>query len=95
MGAINKLIAEIGGKPLVRIAAEQALASRAAPVIVVTGHERAQVLAHLGEVCVGRVCESLGRRPRAHKEDDVERPRLEPVEVAFRNAQHGANHHGR
>ena len=29
MGAINKLIAEIGGKPLVRIAAEQALASRA------------------------------------------------------------------
>ena len=38
MGAINKLIAEIGGKPLVRIAAEQALASRAKPVIVVTGH---------------------------------------------------------
>ena len=31
MGAINKLIAEIGGKPLVRIAAEQALASRAKP----------------------------------------------------------------
>ena len=31
MGAINKLIAEIGGKPLVRIAAEQALASRAQP----------------------------------------------------------------
>ncbi len=47
MGAINKLIAEIGGKPLVRIAAEQALASRAAPVIVVTGHERAQVEAAL------------------------------------------------
>ena len=38
MGAVNKLIAEIGGKPLVRIAAEQALASRAEPVIVVTGH---------------------------------------------------------
>ena len=47
MGAINKLIAEIGGKPLVRIAAEQALASRAAPVIVVTGHERAKVEAAL------------------------------------------------
>ena len=47
MGAINKLIAEIGGKPLVRIAAEQALASRAAPVIVVTGHERARVEAAL------------------------------------------------
>jgi molybdenum cofactor cytidylyltransferase len=43
MGAVNKLIAEIGGKPLVRIAAEQALASRASPVIVVTGHERERV----------------------------------------------------
>jgi molybdenum cofactor cytidylyltransferase len=47
MGAINKLIAEIGGKPLVRIAAEQALASRAKPVIVVTGHERDKVEAAL------------------------------------------------
>jgi molybdenum cofactor cytidylyltransferase len=47
MGAINKLIAEIGGKPLVRIAAEQALASRASPVIVVTGHERERVDAAL------------------------------------------------
>ncbi len=43
MGAVNKLIAEIGGKPLVRIAAEQALASHARPVIVVTGHERERV----------------------------------------------------
>ncbi len=43
MGGPNKLLAEIGGKPLVRIAAEQALASRAAPVIVVTGHERERV----------------------------------------------------
>ncbi len=47
MGAINKLIAEIGGKPLVRIAGEQALASRAKPVIVVTGHEREKVEAAL------------------------------------------------
>jgi molybdenum cofactor cytidylyltransferase len=47
MGAINKLIAEIGGKPLVRIAAEQALASRASPVIVVTGHQREKVEAAL------------------------------------------------
>jgi molybdenum cofactor cytidylyltransferase len=47
MGAINKLIAEIGGKPLVRIAAEQALASRAGPVIVVTGHQRERVEAAL------------------------------------------------
>jgi molybdenum cofactor cytidylyltransferase len=43
MGAVNKLIAEIGGKPLVRIAAEQALASRASPIIVVTGHQRERV----------------------------------------------------
>ncbi len=47
MGAINKLIAEIGGKPLVCIATEQALASHAAPVIVVTGHERERVEAAL------------------------------------------------
>ncbi len=47
MGAVNKLIAEIGGKPLVRIAAEQALASTAKPVIVVTGHQREKVEAAL------------------------------------------------
>jgi len=43
MGGPNKLLAEIGGRPLARIAAEQALASRAKPVIVVTGHEREKV----------------------------------------------------
>jgi len=43
MGGPNKLLAEIGGRPLVRIAVEQALASRAKPVIVVTGHERERV----------------------------------------------------
>ncbi len=47
MGGPNKLVAEIGGKPLVRIAAEQALASRAKPVIVVTGHQRERVEAAL------------------------------------------------
>jgi len=47
MGGPNKLIAEIGGKPLVRIAAEEALASRAKPVIVVTGHQRERVEAAL------------------------------------------------
>ena len=47
MGAVNKMIAEIGGKFLVRIAAEQALASRAGPVIVVTGHQRDKVEAAL------------------------------------------------
>jgi molybdenum cofactor cytidylyltransferase len=47
MGAVNKMLAEIGGKPLVRIAAEQALASHASAVIVVTGHERERVEAVL------------------------------------------------
>jgi molybdenum cofactor cytidylyltransferase len=47
MGASNKLLAEIAGKPLVRIAVEQALASRARPVIVVTGHQREETEAAL------------------------------------------------
>jgi molybdenum cofactor cytidylyltransferase len=47
MGGSNKLLAEIGGRPLVRIAVEEALASRARPVIVVTGHQRERVEAAL------------------------------------------------
>jgi molybdenum cofactor cytidylyltransferase len=47
MGGPNKLLAEIGGRPLVRIAAEEALASHARPVIVVTGHQRDKVEAAL------------------------------------------------
>jgi molybdenum cofactor cytidylyltransferase len=47
MGGPNKLLAEIGGRPLVRIATEQVLASRARPVIVVTGHQRERVEAAL------------------------------------------------
>jgi molybdenum cofactor cytidylyltransferase len=43
MGGPNKLLAELGGKTLVRIAAEQALASRASDVIVVTGHQAEEV----------------------------------------------------
>jgi molybdenum cofactor cytidylyltransferase len=43
MGGPNKLLAEIARRPLVRIAAEAALASRADPVVVVTGHQRAEV----------------------------------------------------
>jgi molybdenum cofactor cytidylyltransferase len=52
MGGPNKLLATIAGKPLVRIAVEQALASRAAPVIVVTGHERGRVEAALSDLNV-------------------------------------------
>ena len=47
MGGPNKLLAEIGGRPLVRIAVEEALASHAKPVIVVTGHQRDKVEAAL------------------------------------------------
>jgi molybdenum cofactor cytidylyltransferase len=43
MGGPNKLLAELGGKSLVRIVTEQALASKADGVIVVTGHQADQV----------------------------------------------------
>ena len=43
MGGPNKLLAELNGKPLVRIVTEQALASKASNVIVVTGHQAAEV----------------------------------------------------
>jgi molybdenum cofactor cytidylyltransferase len=39
MGGPNKMLAELSGKKLVRIATEQALASKASEVIVVTGHQ--------------------------------------------------------
>jgi molybdenum cofactor cytidylyltransferase len=47
MGGPNKLLAEIGGKPLVRIVVDAVLASRARPVVVVTGHQRDRVEAVL------------------------------------------------
>jgi molybdenum cofactor cytidylyltransferase len=47
MGGPNKLLAELGGKPLVRIVTEQALASKAQGVIVVTGHQADEVRAAL------------------------------------------------
>ncbi|MDB5655342.1 MAG: 4-diphosphocytidyl-2C-methyl-D-erythritol kinase [Tardiphaga sp.] len=43
MGGPNKLLAELNGKPLVRIVAEQAVASKAISVTVVTGHQAAEV----------------------------------------------------
>ena len=55
MGGPNKLLAEIGGRPLVRIAVEEALASRSRPVIVVTGHQRDKVEAALEGLDVQRV----------------------------------------
>jgi len=47
MGGPNKLLAEIGGKPLVRMVVDAALGSRARPVVVVTGHQRDKVEAAL------------------------------------------------
>ena len=43
MGGSNKLLEHLHGKPMVRIVAEQALASKASPVIVVTGHMAVEV----------------------------------------------------
>jgi molybdenum cofactor cytidylyltransferase len=54
MGA-NKLVATVGGKPLVRIAAEAALGSRASTVAVVTGHRPAEVEAALAGLAVATV----------------------------------------
>lgn len=47
MGGPNKLLELLHGKPLVRIVTEQALASHAKPVIVVTGHQSERVRAAL------------------------------------------------
>ena len=43
----TKLVAELDGKPIVRHVAEAALASRARPVLLVTGHAHAHVLGAL------------------------------------------------
>jgi molybdenum cofactor cytidylyltransferase len=43
MGARNKLLEEIGGKPIVRHVAEAVAASRCDPVLVVTGHQADRV----------------------------------------------------
>ena len=47
MGPHNKLLADIGGKPMVCQVVETALASKARPVLVVTGHQAAEVAAAL------------------------------------------------
>jgi molybdenum cofactor cytidylyltransferase len=47
MGEANKLLQQVRGRPMVRHAVEAQLSSSAAPVIVVTGHQREQVEAAL------------------------------------------------
>ena len=51
MGAQNKLLADLGGKPMVRRVVETALASKARPVLAVTGHMATEVAAALA--CLG------------------------------------------
>lgn len=53
MGAQNKLLADVGGRPMLRYALEAALASAARPVLVVTGHQAADVQAALAGLDVG------------------------------------------
>jgi molybdenum cofactor cytidylyltransferase len=52
MGAENKLLADIGGKAMVRRVVETALGSAARPVLVVTGHMAAEMGAALAGVDV-------------------------------------------
>jgi molybdenum cofactor cytidylyltransferase len=47
MGAANKLLADVSGRPMVRHTVEAALSSRARPVVVVTGHQADEVAAVL------------------------------------------------
>jgi molybdenum cofactor cytidylyltransferase len=47
MGPVNKLLAEVDGRPMVAHAVDAALASKAQPVVVVTGHEPERVRAAL------------------------------------------------
>lgn len=49
MGAENKLLSDLGGRPLIAHVVERVLASSAAPVIVVTGHEGDAVAAALAD----------------------------------------------
>jgi molybdenum cofactor cytidylyltransferase len=55
MGAINKLLIGIDGKPMVRRVVETALAAGARPVIAVTGHERDRIEAALSGLPVACV----------------------------------------
>lgn len=48
MGEINKLLADIGGRAMVRHVVDNVLGSTAEPVVVVTGHEADRVRAALG-----------------------------------------------
>jgi len=59
MGTLNKLIENLADRPIVRHVVEAALASRARPVVVVTGHEAERVEATLADLSV-----EIVRNPR-------------------------------
>jgi len=55
MGATNKLLAEVEGRPMIKWVVEQAKASTAGQIVVVTGHNALQVktaLGDLGDLCI-------------------------------------------
>ena len=66
MGARNKLLAPVDGRPMVATTARNALASRAAPVIVVTGHDAAEIGGALGGLDVRLVHAPDHERGMAH-----------------------------
>jgi CTP:molybdopterin cytidylyltransferase MocA len=85
----TKLIAELDGKPIVRHVAEAALASRARPVLLVTGHAHAQVASALdGLMLVSRfrssyahfACVSSVRRQKRSMD-----ARMSPADFVQRN----------
>ncbi len=70
MGARNKLLATVDGKPMVARAAGQAAASKATPVIVVTGHEHedvASALSGLAVQCVHNTDYAAGLSTSLHR----------------------------
>jgi molybdenum cofactor cytidylyltransferase len=52
MGAANKLLAAVAGRPMVAHVVEAALASGARPVLIVTGHQASEVRAALARLDV-------------------------------------------
>ncbi len=55
MGEANKLLADVEGKAMIRRVVEVAIASRAKPVVVVTGHQASEIKAELSDLDVNFV----------------------------------------
>jgi molybdenum cofactor cytidylyltransferase len=58
-GPASKLVAGLAGRPVVRHVVENALASRARPVLVVTGHARDEVMAAIAGLPVTEIFNPL------------------------------------